>query len=817
MFCNNCGIELPDGSKFCMNCGAKLITVNIANTHGNNNVVNETQINNVDEKIVKEFHLFGGKVKINEKVNNTAEIRKVFKRYSLEAEKEIESQYYLLGNMIEVSNQLPTIGLSMLENYINKCIEILIQNKIYNIDSEVFKEKYYNIATIWNKECQNALSDFIDIMMEFQQKKDSHDEWASSQGNWVGGGFGLEGAIKGAAQSMALNIATDLVAGAIGAGANAISKNQAMKKLDEAYNEYRTVEKFKKAIHKSVFDMNIALIQSMIENGSTDYYVIGDEQENAKRILNNIRVIQDKEETLLKLLNSFPFSTDAINFAFENDIGNKDEIIAYANYLELDIIPIMRITQVEKMIIETDYNDLKTMETTKSEVAQLCLKYQIDDKKYLEFLNKEIEIITKKLLVFDNVEYSTVDESLRAQKTLFDVIDNVSNIDENDREKISACINTLEDSNIKSKQKYLDFLNRKLQEANTNAKSVFGIELDNEQMANEALKQCQIVYDTFSNEIFDSVLNLSQFKNYIENNLDNRISIGYLNRIDDLINIFNESMSYCKKYDRYHFTNRWEYTNAVVEGEKIQVLLNSFNLINDEFDKVFVRLKKDYVNVFGIEYSSIDIAIEKYVNLVNHAKAYKKSQDEKRESKNKGFFNSLKAGVSSALNSRYETDYLRVTNNGTISIPDDIPFELNQMTDMIGKSKEQAKNIEASIRQNKLNNPTDIKVTKLDMSNLLCCCNDETLGNQIEQIKGIVNGTVIMIEVTEKSNLSSQDEIVKHLKLMNEYYYENKDNVTIVQDLKQGKVNYIISYKYLIELESSIGYLKSQNIIVNFV
>ena len=82
MFCNNCGIELPDGSKFCMNCGAKLITVNIANTHGNNNVVNETQINNVDEKIVKEFHLFGGKVKINEKVNNTAEIRKVFKRYS---------------------------------------------------------------------------------------------------------------------------------------------------------------------------------------------------------------------------------------------------------------------------------------------------------------------------------------------------------------------------------------------------------------------------------------------------------------------------------------------------------------------------------------------------------------------------------------------------------------------------------------------------------------------------------------------------------------------------------------------------------------
>ena len=82
---------------------------------------------------------------------------------------------------------------------ISKCINILVNQGILTIDEEQFCGMY---PQIWEN-CSNSYyqiyNQYAEIVMTEEQKDQYRVARRKGRGKWRGGGFGLSGAVKGAA------------------------------------------------------------------------------------------------------------------------------------------------------------------------------------------------------------------------------------------------------------------------------------------------------------------------------------------------------------------------------------------------------------------------------------------------------------------------------------------------------------------------------------------------------------------------------------------------------------------------------------------
>ena len=96
---------------------------------------------------------------------------------------------------------------------------------------EEFDERFPKILAALAM-CLKALDDGVeDVKLKNELNK-------SMRGKWVGGGFGLKGAVKGAVTSSALNAGTGLIYSAFNGISNMLAKSSATSKKKEAFGEF---------------------------------------------------------------------------------------------------------------------------------------------------------------------------------------------------------------------------------------------------------------------------------------------------------------------------------------------------------------------------------------------------------------------------------------------------------------------------------------------------------------------------------------------------------------------------------------------------
>lgn len=810
MYCSNCGKEIPNGSKFCLYCGEKVPVIEENSNDVEKEVSNEKEDSDVidieeepcfEYKIVRTFKLFNRELEIETSVDNSAYLKRLLKTYSKEASKKLEEKYYSLGSMMEVANHLPSMGLSILDEYIDKCVALLVENGIYTVDKNIYKSEYCDhLGEAWGYVCNDALHDYMQIVEDLASTMEKHSNMADSRPQFQSFGFGVEGALKGMVTSTALNFASDFIADVISTGADARSSNKAINEIEELYHQYRTLEKFEMGIEKIILDMYYSLTYAFAKNGIHEF-VAGARDNNNDPVLNNIDYIEDKEKVLFDLIKQNKFALSVLNYAYENDIGNKDEIVTYAHYIGADIKPVKIISNTEFLLMEMDYTDIKAIQEMKKVIEISQKRYHIEINHYMDFLNSKEELARKQLLVVDNEQYETIEDGYNARQTLLELIEDVSDINEDERDEIKECIERFSNSNIKTKQKYIDYLNEKLSQANKRAKTVFGVELESEESANEARKYCKELKEKILNLRCDDINDLINLKKDIELNLDGRLSGNYIKRLDCLINLYKNSIDFKDKYNNYNFENRLEYTKVIIEGEKIYHLLDEFNLSNKDFINLYEILKRNYLIVYGEEYSSIDVAIQKYIDLINNANSYKKYLENKMSNKNQGFFGSLKVGLSAVVNGRYENDFLRVTKNKTENVPMDTIEQLNEMDSLIGQANKMIEMVKNQIESIVINDP-DEKVEMLSIKDIYIECYPVSHDEKLQQVKKVVTGNILEISFANEFTKPIMKEMLNNLYDINKYYFiEDSISEMVATRMREEKRIYIITYRRLTEIE----------------
>ena len=238
MFCWNCGIKIPDKSKFCMNCGAK-----IEYESGDNSPIEETaRPNQMELTPIQEpqppvqFTIHGIKLEFPSSIQEYTRRRKDFadtiEPFIHQQKEEVSNSLSSLAsdNIDKCIDIITTFGIEVSNKLIDTVHQNLMHEKVYTISREQIATLYSNATQSFAKEYDSFYEQYLEIIGDAEQLKQARELKRAHRSYWQGGGFGIRNALVGAAKAKVLNVGTDLVRGIGDALTDAGDRNKAYKK-----------------------------------------------------------------------------------------------------------------------------------------------------------------------------------------------------------------------------------------------------------------------------------------------------------------------------------------------------------------------------------------------------------------------------------------------------------------------------------------------------------------------------------------------------------------------------------------------------------
>lgn len=258
-------------------------------------------------------------------------LHNTFKRLSSDALNDFNKNFTVyFKNIDDVHSQCESI---VLEKYaipaIELAIESLISLKVHDVDADYFINEYLEPIYSWNHYFHLVDDKYNEIVLTSEALDEYRTARREGRGKWIGGGFGFNGAIKGATQAAALNLATGVAHGIWNVGAKTISSIGDGIKKDSLYKDPETKETLAKGVSACIYDTFNALIDIINDKSPNSIpATVIDNASKASRILKNINKIpeNDLKKTLTDVVQLNPYAVDAYT-ALINKFGDTDHRI----------------------------------------------------------------------------------------------------------------------------------------------------------------------------------------------------------------------------------------------------------------------------------------------------------------------------------------------------------------------------------------------------------------------------------------------------------------------------------------------------------
>ena len=235
------------------------------------------------------------------------------------------------------------INQCIINNAVPKAIDFLIDHDIFDCDEAIFVDKYQNDLFDYTEQpgFQSFASKLETVVDDYEKHKEYKDNKRANRSQWVGGGFGVSGAIKGAVQAKAMNVATDAVRG-IGWAFNDFADNNYFNKMKANLITDDIWTDLEGAIDSCILGVYIACLIEYGEHTGEKFDWISEENNNkAKAILNNIKTRKLDPERILKLLAGaiqiYPYNAEYFYYLYGNTDCSRTEINDIASYLGLSL------------------------------------------------------------------------------------------------------------------------------------------------------------------------------------------------------------------------------------------------------------------------------------------------------------------------------------------------------------------------------------------------------------------------------------------------------------------------------------------------
>lgn len=293
---------------------------------------------NVEEGKVKEFKLPIGTIQFSDDECEVRDIRIQMTRYIDNSVDKISDTFSELLSIQDREKSLNEIN-KFAEKCIDDClksevIQTLVNYGIYRYDIQEIRRQS-TVDYYWKAAYQNLVEKYEEIKEKNRQEHEYRAARKANRGKWQGGGFGMKGAIKGAAKAGVLNGVSGMGHSFRNAVGNMSSDYSANKKINAMFSDSSVAGELMNELHQDFVRLYVILIDLLKENGVIKTCFEGEQIREAASIYNNLDMIADESETMRALCQCFkldPFEEDFYRYYF--DMYIDIEIIDVREYIE---------------------------------------------------------------------------------------------------------------------------------------------------------------------------------------------------------------------------------------------------------------------------------------------------------------------------------------------------------------------------------------------------------------------------------------------------------------------------------------------------
>ena len=219
--------------------------------------------------------------------------------------------------------EAPHIAAEKVDEAVSLCVDILVENEIYDIDMDVFKDECRDTILLESTDEYCELKEKYDAICNSEELRKQQVEYLRAHRSyWQGGGFGLRGAISGAIKAGALNLATEIFRGVKDTVADSISSskfNKIRAKLVTDENIRSLGDGVRYCIITGAMDTLANILEERL--GVSGRSVRWDDSNRAAAIFNNIDRVKDVKKKLELIARSImlcPYDWDFIRWVYQN-------------------------------------------------------------------------------------------------------------------------------------------------------------------------------------------------------------------------------------------------------------------------------------------------------------------------------------------------------------------------------------------------------------------------------------------------------------------------------------------------------------------
>lgn len=414
--CPECLKEISDKAKACPFCACPATYFNIeANLFGET-ILNKTKGTKIDEQVssllseemIVTFNVAGKTVSYNAAQIQVANLRKEFLSRNAVIKDEFITFYKNNVNSFdELIAKVPKRIKKIEENVHNYVVQILMKYGVDYITVARVKEES-SIYADFSKVCQPLLLEWNKIK-DIQKVQESKREWErASRGQWVGGGFGIEGAITGAVQAKVLSVITDTFRGIGDSFVDASDRAKIDKIKKSIFESSDTLPALSDDLYKCTMRMFIYVYEILLGKGIlqtwnfnvrelngrlTNYYKLYDEGHSCKNEFVN---------SIVDCISEYPLEAFYYALLYSYKLMPYEKICEVVNYWglnyeflwELEPIRSRTVNEADEMPENTDLDIDKKIDRY-NEISQ----YDSD----LDFSENISNLNEKKKLLFGDI------------------------------------------------------------------------------------------------------------------------------------------------------------------------------------------------------------------------------------------------------------------------------------------------------------------------------------------------------------------------------------------------------------------------------
>jgi TPR repeat protein len=177
--------------------------------------------------------------------------------------------------------------MSLLLEAVEEAIRDLVAHGIYDVNVAEF-ESYLSSFFSWDTDFAVIDEKYLAIVLKAEELDAYRTSRREGRGQWVGGGFGIGGAVKGAMQAGAMNLATGALHGTFNLMAKGMTAVGDSMKKTALFADPATKTHLTDAVQQVVFNTHLALITALDDKKNLKGYVTEDDVAKAARLLENV-------------------------------------------------------------------------------------------------------------------------------------------------------------------------------------------------------------------------------------------------------------------------------------------------------------------------------------------------------------------------------------------------------------------------------------------------------------------------------------------------------------------------------------------------